>query len=544
MTLGDVMMEGGDIRADEKDRQGLGSAHADATLHDELTPAEGFGQICDDHEKRSERPFVEERLEQRLEKLKIGNVLSDALSNCKPIYILPREDAANAVIVPAMAASQEVSIMMGFFSSGAFAQIAPGLAAFLDNSSESLRLIISPFISESDQEALRNGLLNAESFAADAVESLLPSADDLANHTLGCLAWLISADRLRVRIGLMKDALFHPKTWLFRNVDACAALHGSANMTGQGLRGNREQLSLARSWINSEAQQTFDELSAEFEVLWSGGDDHCVTLDLSDAISARIVRDFKGNTQPTEDDFRRIWRRAHGLSDEPIDLESLLAEQDRGGFTIPDWLEFRTGNYAHQGRAIDAWNAQNYRGILEMCTGSGKTLTALAAAQLLREKVGPLLIVVAAPYNVLVAQWCDEIRLFGVQPINITDASGRVGRARELAEARRRLRRCVSDSEAIVVSNDTLCTSEFQGELQKFKGRKLLIADECHNLGSASFISNPPDFSTTAWDFQRRRFVSMMTMVHACFFPILGSLVSATRLKMRLAPVLRHMSIT
>lgn len=423
-----------------------------------------------------------------------GNVLSEALSGCKPILILPRDDAANAVISPAMASSEDVSIMMGFFSSASFAEIAPGLAEFLCNSNESLRLIISPYVSAADQGALRDGLTNADSLAEDTVGALIPNADDLANHTLRCLAWLISAGRLSVRIALMKDALFHSKVWLFRNAATCACLHGSANMTGQGLCGNREQLSLARNWMSSEAQEIFAELSAEFESLWTGGDEDCVTLNLSDAISSRIIREFKGDKQPTEDDFRRLWRRAHGLSDEPVDLDSLLAEEGQRGFTIPDWLEFRTGDYAHQGQAIDAWNTKNHRGILEMCTGSGKTLTALAAAQLLHKRVGPLLIVVAAPYNVLVAQWCNEIRLFGLRPVNMTEASGKAGRARELADARRRLRRGVSASEAIVVSNDTLCTAEFQEELQKFRDKKLLIADECHNLGAVSFISNPPEF--------------------------------------------------
>ena len=423
-----------------------------------------------------------------------GNSLAEALSSCKPIYILPRDDVANEVISPAMASSAEVSVMIGFFSSAAFREIAPGLAAFLKESNETMRLVISPFISETDQGALREGILNASSLADKAVEALIPNADDLANHTLSCLAWLISAGRLSVRIALMKDALFHSKVWLFKNAGACAAFHGSANMTGSGLRRNREQLSLARSWMSTEAQDTFVELSGEFETLWTGGDDHCLTIRLSDAVASRILQDFKGEKQPTEDDFRRLWRRAHGLSDEPINLDIIPAKENRKNFSIPSWLEFRTGEYAHQGQAIDAWNGQGHRGILEMCTGSGKTLTALAAAQLLHEETGPLLIVISAPYNVLVSQWCSEVSHFGLRPINMTEASGRADRARKLADARRRLRKGSSPSEAIVVSNDTLCTSDFQDELRKFDGKKLLIADECHNLGAPNFISNPPEF--------------------------------------------------
>mgnify|MGYP005987839859 CR=1 FL=1 len=422
------------------------------------------------------------------------NPLSCAISRCKALHILPRDDVASTVISPAMAASDEVAIMMGFFSSASFAQIAPGLATFLGKSTQSLRLVISPFISAQDQEAFRLGTLEPDALASRAVDSLMPREDELAKHTVKCLAWLISSGRLQVRIALMRDALFHSKVWIFGNNGVAAALHGSANMTGNGLGRNREQLSLARSWKSSEGEETCTELTIEFEALWAGGDADCVTLGLSEALASKVMREFKGEKQPTEEDFERLWRRAHGLSDQPVDIGELMAAEKGRKFRIPEWLEYRRGNYAHQGEAIDAWTEQGHQGILEMCTGSGKTLTSLTGAKLLYDKVGPLLIVVSAPYNVLVSQWCSEIELFGLRPINMSQAGGKAGRSSELASARRRLKKGVSDCEAIVVSNDTLCTVDFQEQIKRFSGPKLLIADECHNLGAANFIENPPDF--------------------------------------------------
>lgn len=420
--------------------------------------------------------------------------LENAVADAKPLFILPKDDIASDVISPAMKASEEVSIMMGFFSSASFAEIAPGLAAFLQKSTRPLRLIISPYLSAEDREAFQNGLRDAEKLGEDAVMRLIPQADELSEHTLSCLAWLISSGRLQVKIALMRDALFHPKVWLFHDSHKIAALHGSANMTGRGLRKNREQLSLARSWRSEDALETCNDLAQEFELLWGGGDEECVTIDLSKAIADKVLREFKGSKEPDEDDFNRLWRKAHSLSEDPVDVSSLLAEEQNRGFSIPEWLEYRDGDYAHQGRAIDAWEAQANRGILEMCTGAGKTLTALVGAKLLFDRVGPLLIVVSAPYNVLVRQWCNEIGLFGLRAVNMSEAGGVAARSRELAAARRRLRKSVSDSEAVVVSNDTLCTQEFQDEIARFPGPKLLIADECHNLGAANFVGNPPEF--------------------------------------------------
>ena len=207
-----------------------------------------------------------------------GSPFVGLLNECKPIYILPRDDVAEAAISPAMAVSQEVSIMMGFFSSASLAEIAPGLANFLNNTEEKLRLVISPFISQADQAALRDGMSDAHDLADKGAAQLSLSPDELANHTLKCLSWLISSGRLEMRIALMRDALFHSKVWYFRNGPYEAVLHGSANMTNHGLRKNREQLALARSWMSADARDTCRELYLEFESLWSGGDSDCLTV--------------------------------------------------------------------------------------------------------------------------------------------------------------------------------------------------------------------------------------------------------------------------
>ena len=129
-----------------------------------------------------------------------------------------------------------------------------------------------------------------------------------------------------------------------------------------------------------------------------------------------------------------------------------------------------------------------------MATGSGKTITAMISAYRLYEATKPLLIVVSAPYLPLIEQWCDEITPFGLNPVNLTTAGSATKRAREIEKLNRRLRNGLSDVEVIVVSHDTLCTSEFMNAIHAFECARLLIADEAHNLGRPSFINNPPEF--------------------------------------------------
>lgn len=421
------------------------------------------------------------------------SMLRDELDSSRSIFILPKDNVAAEVISPAIAVSHGVSIMMGFFSSASFAEIAPGLAQFLRNSDQTLKLVVSPYINERDQEALRDGALNPEKLADRFFEELLPNADELASHTLSCLAWLIAKGRLQLKIAVMRDALFHPKVWLFSDGADCAVLHGSANMTGHGLSKNREQLSLACNWKSDEGAETYLALASEFDTLWNGGDADCVTVPVSEALQEKIVKDYKGEKEPDEQEFAKLWRKAHGLSEKQIDVSEMLQQQAQRGFEIPDWLIYRSGDYAHQGEALDAWLDAEGRGVLEMCTGSGKTLTAMICAHHLYQKVDNLLIVVCAPYNVLINQWCDEIAQFGIKAVNMSRCNGPGQRASEISSARRRLRRGVTDAEALVVSNDTLCTPEFIAQVEKHEGPKLLIADECHNLGAASFVANPPE---------------------------------------------------
>jgi superfamily II DNA or RNA helicase len=76
----------------------------------------------------------------------------------------------------------------------------------------------------------------------------------------------------------------------------------------------------------------------------------------------------------------------------------------------------------------------------------------------------------------------------------LTRAKGRAGRTKELHRIRRKLKNGLSKAESIVVSHDTLCDDAFHQELRKFACKKMIIADEVHNLGRDEFIKNPPDF--------------------------------------------------
>ena len=414
--------------------------------------------------------------------------LKEALVDAQPLYVLPKDLVTSGVLVPALSVTTSLRVMMGYFSSSSFAEIAPGLATFLRKTNATFELVIGPFFTDADFETLTRDEEELARYAQEMFLVGVPDEDALTCHTLECLAWLITQGRLVLKLAVMREALFHPKVWLFDDSVHRVALHGSTNLTMSGLSRNREQLTLSRDWKGEEAVFHIERLQEEFETLWSGGDEDCIVLPLPEAIERKVIERYKTKEMPDESRLVGLWKKAHNaeMAAEPETAPS-------GALKIPSKLKYETGEFAHQGEAVKAWEESGRRGILEMATGSGKTITSMIGATQLQKEVGKLLVVVSAPYRPLIAQWCDEIKEFGVQPLNLTDAGGPEARNREMRQASRRLRMDHSQAEVLVVSNDTLCTDAFIRTLSGVKAHKLLIADECHNLGAVTFSTNPPE---------------------------------------------------
>ena len=410
------------------------------------------------------------------------------LTDLRPVLFLPDDDLAGEVLVPAFQRASAVDCMMGFFSSASLGSLAPGLATFLNLTEGKLRLIASPILSEDDQRAIERGLADRAAKAEEAFEQLMITEDRIAQHAIDCLALLLCAGRIEIKIALMRRGMFHPKVWLFRDrAGDHLAVHGSSNMTASGIGMNYEQVSLAKSWVDTTQSFVADRFERQFVRLWSDGDEHCIVMDASHALRERIVSAGRADHPPQEIELRDLYDRA---------VRARVAETPvpyRAGFAIPPDLRYQDGPFAHQGAAVAAWLGAGHRGILEMATGSGKTITSMVAAHALVEAVGSVLIVVAAPYLPLIDQWSGEIEPFGLQPTNLGTLQGAAARSAALSKVARRLKHGISRAEAVVVSHDTLCTPEFLEATRRLGVPLLLIADEAHNLGRAAFIANPPE---------------------------------------------------
>jgi superfamily II DNA or RNA helicase len=388
--------------------------------------------------------------------------------------------------------------MTGFFQSSALREMAPGLAEFITNSKGRLRLLASPYLTREDQEAIKTGVTTAPDILAKRLEELY-GTDEVSNsaltkHTLECLAYLISVNRIEIKLVLVRNGLFHPKIRIFSEGNNYIAVHGSNNLTRSGFTTNMEQIVISRSWLGGDQAIIVQRLRDEFEIIWEDGTKENIrTYDLPEAIRLRIVQDYLPKRMPTSNDFKQAWNhdlesgktQATGIEGGNADGES------KKRFEIPQNLEYETGDFAHQGKALKAWESAGRIGILEMATGSGKTLTSLIAARRLFDETKHLLIVIGVPYIPLIFQWSDEVRKFGLEPTIPGNESHRANKLASIQRSVRNLKIGASNVECVVVTHDFLCDPEFQREIVRYSGAAMLIADEVHDLGTASFLENP-----------------------------------------------------
>lgn len=155
------------------------------------------------------------------------------------------------------------------------------------------------------------------------------------------------------------------------------------------------------------------------------------------------------------------------------------------GARIPNNIEL----HPYQKEAISVWVGENYRGIFDMATGTGKTFTGLGAISKLSEDLeDELAVVIVCPYQHLVEQWVEDIVKFNINPIIGYSSSSQKDWKQRLTKAIRnqKIRR---DKRffCFVCTNATFANSFVQEQLSKIKSPLLLVVDEAHNFGARSY---------------------------------------------------------
>src|SRR5690606_4876721 len=79
----------------------------------------------------------------------------------------------------------------------------------------------------------------------------------------------------------------------------------------------------------------------------------------------------------------------------------------------------------HQQQAIRNWRNNNFRGIFELCTGAGKTFTAIHSLVSIYNSSSTrrLFAVICVPYVNLAEQWIENLALYNIFPVQCFDSN-------------------------------------------------------------------------------------------------------------------------
>ncbi|NEO29406.1 MAG: DNA phosphorothioation system restriction enzyme [Symploca sp. SIO3C6] len=154
--------------------------------------------------------------------------------------------------------------------------------------------------------------------------------------------------------------------------------------------------------------------------------------------------------------------------------------------SIPPSIQLRH----YQRQAVANWFANQGRGTLKMATGSGKTITALAIATQLYQKIGLQALLVVCPYRHLVTQWARECEQFGIEAIlafeNVHNWQS------QLSSQLYNLHSGNQPFLAVITTNASLIGVGLQSQLKYFPDKTLIVGDEAHNLGSTRLEQSLP----------------------------------------------------
>lgn len=388
----------------------------------------------------------------------------------------------------ALAESNRLDLLLGYFSSSAIRVLAVGFATFISNGGH-VRLIINHILSAQDKAAVVAGMspeADPNAFSETDFQTLRAALDAYGEHFFACLAWLIASGRVQIRAirPIGRRGISHYKSGVFYDGRDKVKFKGSCNFTASGLLENLEELDIKRSWV--AGQDAFSGQEHEYTRLFDGLTDYAETIPFTQ-IEAVIVRDYGGKDldELLTDEHRLATQQAKLIRNEAYQrIVTKLVQQIETYRTAPRF-PYDRGPRDYQQEAARNWVTNGYRGIFAMATGTGKTITSLNCVLNECQKTGQYQAVILVPTTVLVEQWTHEARKFNFREIITVSAKSKRWSA-ELGRITNQLSFGVSTSFIIIVTYKSFTKPPFQTYFNRLPATTILLADEAHNIGSPS----------------------------------------------------------
>lgn len=377
---------------------------------------------------------------------------------------------------------------VGFFSSSSLVEITKGIASMAENGGN-IQIVASPYLSEEDIEAIQKGYAERNNIIENAVlrQITYKQVDYYSMQRLNLLACLIADGILDIRIAYTEDyngiGMYHEKMGLIEDREGnVIAFSGSMNESATAMSINYETIDVFRSWGDENEADRVKLKQKAFCSIWNDVEPNIRVLEFQ-SISQTLIDKYKKSSPNFNIDREQFLQEK--LKVQTINDKYIKPTMHTVGPRIPADV----GLYEYQKEAIATWVGENYRGIFDMATGTGKTFTGLGAISKLSEDLNDkLAVIIVCPYQHLVEQWVEDIVRFNMNPI-IGYSSSPQKNWRQLLSKAVRDQKIRADKSffCFICTNATFTNSYVQEQINKIKLPILLVVDEAHNFGAASY---------------------------------------------------------
>ena len=385
----------------------------------------------------------------------------------------------NDFYIPVLRESVVYKRAVGFFSSSSLISISKGISKLLKNGGK-MKLIISPRLSKNDIEAIEKGYKSRRDVVNNnIIENFYESEEKVIKERYNYIAHLIANNQLDIKIAVLKSsnmmAMYHEKIGIMADeFGNKVAFTGSLNESEFSYNENFESIDVFSSWTNYVDKQRVEKKEEDFEKMWNNSTKKLEIYEFPEALKEKILK-YKKDTVMEEEDLL-VYEGSFNIKEK---VEHINIPQ------IPKWLEVRS----YQIDAYEAWEKNNYVGLLNMATGTGKTLTALYSMTNMYEKLKEknLLVIIVCPYTHLVEQWSFDVKAFNIRPIIAFSDSKYSNWDKELDKELYRLKLGIQKFSCVLTTNGTYKTKRFQEKIKNSNNEILIIVDEAHNAGAEEF---------------------------------------------------------
>jgi len=371
---------------------------------------------------------------------------------------------------------------VGYFSSSLLLNLTNGISELIKKQGE-MQIVASPKLIKEDIEAIKKGYEVRDNIVEKALMRDFKEPqkqEDLERFNY--LAHLISSGLLDIKIALVDggqiSGIYHEKIGIVEDEkDNVIAFTGSLNETKGGVENNFESIDVYCSWEGGKDLKRIEGKQKAFDKLWDNKTNRLSIYTFPDAIKEKIL-EYKKNNIISEEEFNSY---GNGEEETSYLIKETIFEEKYP--KLPKWLELRD----YQKEAIESWRKNEFNGLFNMATGTGKTITALSATvELWNDINDKLIVLIVCPYKHLVDQWVEDINEFNMDYIKIY--SDNRNWHKNLKKKINRYNLDIIDNLCIITTNGSYKTNRFQEAIKDIDKNILFIVDEVHNAGSEGFL--------------------------------------------------------